>query len=192
MIDIVIACLKEPERVQRLGTLIKMITEHTKLDYNIIILINKESSACNKNKGLKLSGGSHICFLDDDIIIKQDGWLGLMIETLQKYPEAGAIVPRLTYPDGKWQNLTSDVSDIREVKGSSCSACLLCRKGIAQFDEQFKGAWAEDEDFFMQLEAKGYKVLCDGRVNIHHLAQHNKPIKENEEYLVKKWGRRRS
>lgn len=191
MLDIVIPCLKEPQHTERLGKLVDMITQYTKLDHNILLIISKESSAHNKNQGLNMSQNPYVCFVDDDIVIQQDGWLSLMLETLQSHRQAGAVVPRLTYPDGRWQNLTSDVLDTREIKGSSCSACLLCKKGIAEFDEHFKGAWAEDEDFFMQLEAKGYKIYCDGRVNILHLAQHNKPIEENENYLTAKWGRRR-
>jgi len=189
-VDIVIPCLKEPERVQRLGRLVETIVEHTKLDYNIIIVISEESSAHNKNRGFKMSQNEYVCFVDEDIIINQDGWLGLMLQTLENYPQAGAVMPRLTFPDGTPQNKTSNIVDIQETK-ASCSACLLCRKGIAEFDEKFIGAWAEDEDFIMQLEAKGYKIYCDGRVHILHLAQHNRPIEANEEYILQKWGRTR-
>ena len=189
-VDIIIPCLREPQRLKRLGRLVDMITEHTKIGYNIIFAISRGSSAYNKNQGLKMSKCQYVCFLDEDIIIKRDGWLGTMLETLEKCPKAGAIVPRLTFPDGRPQNKDSRATDIRLSK-SSCSACLLCRRGIAEFDENFKGAWAEDEDFVIQLEAKGYKIYCDGRVNIFHLAQHNQPIPENERYLVQKWKKRR-
>ena len=189
-IDIVIPCLNEPERVGRLGSLVGMIAEHTKVPCNIIIVISEESSARNKNQGLRMSQGPYVCFVDEDVIIKQDGWLGLMLETLESYPRAGAVLPRLTFPDGRPQNKTSNVLDIQETR-ASCSACLLCRKDIAEFDESFMGAWAEDEDFVMQLDAKGYKIYCDGRVNILHLAQHNRPIEANEKYLLQKWGHTR-
>jgi len=189
-VDIVIPCLDEPERVGRLGRLVGMIVEHTKVPYNILIVISKGSSAHNKNQGFKMSQNEHICFADEDIIIQQDGWLGLMLDTLETYPRAGAVLPRLTFPDGGFQNKTSNVFDIQETR-ASCTACLLCRKGIAEFDENFIGAWAEDEDFVMQLDAKGYKIYCDGRVNILHLAQHNRPIEANEKYLLQKWGRTR-
>ncbi|MBA7607379.1 hypothetical protein ES703_14538 [subsurface metagenome] len=189
-VDIVIPCLKEPERVGRLCRLVKTIVEYTKAPYNIIIVISEESSAHNKNEGFKMSQNKYVCFVDEDVIIKQDGWLGLMVETLESYPQAGAVMPRLTFPDGRPQNKTSNVFDIQETK-ASCSACLLCRKGIAEFDEKFMGAWAEDEDFIMQLDAKGYKIYCDGRVHIHHLAQHNRPIEANEEYILQKWGQTR-
>ena len=189
-VDIVIPCLKEPGRVGRLCRLVKMIVEHTRIPFNIIIIISEESSAHNKNQGFKMSQNEYVCFVDEDIMIKQEGWLGLMLQTLESYPQAGAVMPRLTFPDGRPQNKTSNVFDIREAK-ASCSACLLCRKGIAEFDENFIGAWAEDEDFIMQLEAKGCKVYCDGRVNILHLAQHNRPIEANEKYILQKWGRTR-
>lgn len=189
-IDIVIPCLKELQRVGRLSGLVEMIVEHTKTPYNILIVISKESSAHNKNQGLKMSQNEYVCFLDEDVMIQQEGWLSLMLETLENYPQAGAVMPRLTFPDGRPQNKTSNVFDVQETK-ASCSACLLCRKGIAEFDEKFMGAWAEDEDFIMQLENKGYKIYCDGRVNIHHLAQHNSPIEANEKYILQKWGRTR-
>ncbi len=189
-VDIVIPCLKEPERVQRLGRLVETIVEHTELDYNIIIVISEESSAHNKNRGFRMSQNEYVCFVDEDIIMNQDGWLGLMLQTLENYPQAGAVIPRFTFPDGAPQNKTSNILDIQETK-ASCSACLLCRKGIAEFDEKFIGAWAEDEDFIMQLEAKGYKIYCDGRVHILHLAQHNRPIEANETYILQKWGRTR-
>ena len=186
-VDIVIPCLNEPERVQRLSGLVEMITGHTKVPYNIIIVVSKESSAHNKNQGLRMSQNEYVCFVDEDIMIKQEGWLSLMLQTLENYPEAGAVMPRLTFPDGRSQNKTSTVFDIEETK-ASCSACLLCRREIAEFDENFSGAWAEDEDFIMQLEARGYKIYCDGRVHILHLAQHNRPIEANEKYLLQKWG----
>jgi len=189
-VDIVIPCLKEPERVQRLSGLVEMIVEHTKVPYNIIIVISEESSAHNKNQGFRMSQNPYICFVDEDVIINQDCWLGLMLETLESYPQAGAVMPRLTFPDGRPQNKTSNVFDIQETR-AGCSACLLCRKGITEFDESFIGAWAEDEDFVMQLDAKGYKIYCDGRVNILHLAQHNRPIEANEKYLLQKWGHTR-
>jgi len=189
-VDIIIPCLNEPERVGRLCRLVKVIVEHTKVPYNIIIVISKESSAHNKNRGFKMSQNEYVCFLDEDVMINQDGWLGLMMETLENYPQAGGVMPRLTFPDGRPQNKTSNVFDIQETR-ASCSACLLCRKGIAQFDEKFIGAWAEDEDFIMQLEDKGCKIYCDGRVHILHLAQHNRPIEANEKYILQKWGRTR-
>lgn len=189
-VDVVIPCLDEPQRLGRLGSLVGMIVEHTKVPYNILIVISKESSAHNKNQGFRMSENEYVCFADEDIIIQQDGWLGLMVETLESCPRAGAVLPRLTFPDGGFQNKTSNVLDIQETR-ASCSACLLCRKGIAEFDESFIGAWAEDEDFVMQLDAKGYKIYCDGRVNILHLAQHNRPIEANEKYLLQKWGHTR-
>ena len=189
-VDIVIPCLNESERIQRLGGLVEMIVEHTKVPYNIMIVISEESSAHNKNQGFKMSQNEYACFVDEDIMIQQDGWLDLMLDTLENYPQAGAVLPRLTFPDGSFQNKTSDVCNIQETR-ASCSACLLCRKGIAEFDEKFMGAWAEDEDFTMQLEAKGYKIYCDGRVHILHLAQHNRPIEANERYILQKWGRTR-
>ena len=189
-VDIVIPCLNEPERVGRLCRLVKMIVEHTKAPYNIIIVISEESSAHNKNQGFKMSQNPYVCFMDEDIMIKQHGWLGLMLQTLESYPQTAAVMPRLTFPDGRVQNKTSNVFGVQKAK-ASCSACLLCRKGIAEFDEKFMGAWAEDEDFVMQLDAKGYKIYCDGRVHILHLAQHNRPIEANEKYLLQKWGRTR-
>lgn len=189
-VDIVIPCLNELERVGRLCRLAEMLVQHTKAPYNIIVVVSKESSSHNKNQGLRMSQNEYVCFVDEDVMIQQDGWLDLMLETLRNYPEAGAVMPRLTFPDGRAQNKTSNVFDIEETK-ASCSACLLCRKGIAEFDENFMGAWAEDEDFIMQLEAQGYKIYCDGRVHILHLAQHNRLIEANEKYLLQKWGRTR-
>ena len=189
-VDIVIPCLKEAERIQRLGRLVEMIVEHTKAPYNILIVISKESSAHNKNRGFKMSQNEYVCFVDEDVMIKQEGWLGLMLETLEAYPQAAAVMPKLTFPDGSPQNKTSNVFSVQETE-ASCSACFLCKKGIAEFDEKFMGAWAEDEDFIMQLEAKGYKIYCDGRVHILHLAQHNRPIEANEKYILQKWGRTR-
>lgn len=190
-IDIIIPCLKEPERLRRVGKLVEMIFENTELEFSIIIAVSKGSSAHNKNRGLDRARGSHVCFLDDDIIIRQRGWLSLMLETLRSQPKTGAVMPRLTFPNGGEQNLTSNIFDVRESK-ASCSACLLCRNGIARFDENFLGAWAEDEDFLLQLEQKGYKIYCDGRVSILHLAQSNSPLEANEVYITRKWkGKRR-
>jgi ADP-heptose:LPS heptosyltransferase/GT2 family glycosyltransferase len=55
------------------------------------------------NTGARAATGEYLLFLNDDIEIRQPGWLEAMLEYAQR-PEVGVVGARLIYPDGKVQH----------------------------------------------------------------------------------------
>ncbi|MGD6850757.1 MAG: glycosyltransferase [Candidatus Bathyarchaeia archaeon] len=55
------------------------------------------------NIGLKHCTAPLVLLLNNDTLFTQKNWLSLLVEALQKHPEAGLVSPKLLYPDGRIQ-----------------------------------------------------------------------------------------
>jgi GT2 family glycosyltransferase len=69
----------------------------------IVPLGRNTGTTFSRNIGLRLARGRYICVLDSDITFSQPQTLSRLIDVLNKYPQAGIVVPSLVYPSGKYQ-----------------------------------------------------------------------------------------
>ena len=146
-------------------------------------------AACNA--GAETARGEYLVFLNNDTIVP-DYWLDQLVESIENLPDAGAVGPRLLFPDGSLQeagglvfadgsawnvgrNRSADNPRYlyaREVDYVS-GACLLLRRSVFEelngFDDHFAPAYYEDTDLAFRLRDAGYRVYVQPQVSVVHI-----------------------
>jgi glycosyltransferase involved in cell wall biosynthesis len=69
----------------------------------IVPLGSNTGTTFSRNIGLRMARGKYICILDSDITFNQPDTLTRLIAILDKYPQAGLVVPSLIYATGRHQ-----------------------------------------------------------------------------------------
>ncbi len=72
------------------------------INYEIIQFSSNKGTTFSRNAALKKAGGSHIVILDSDAYVNSSVLQDLS-EYLEKDKSCGLVVPRLLYPDGRFQ-----------------------------------------------------------------------------------------
>jgi GT2 family glycosyltransferase/glycosyltransferase involved in cell wall biosynthesis len=185
------------------------------LDYPHLKVIqndeNKSYSVFN-NQGQQLATREYILYLNDDIEAFP-GWLEPLIETLDRNPRVGAVGSRLLYPDGTVQhdgkmfdknlepqhvNMGGPVprsESLIEVDALT-AACLLVRRELAGFSEDYLRGYYEDTDLCMRIKSEGYALVLNRKsVLIHYhgmsMGRNQKATEEaqtrNRKVFLERW-----
>ena len=162
----------------------------------IKLLENSENLGFGKanNRGIAESSGEFILFLNTDTVVSSRA-LDILLETIQKNPEIGAVGPALLSGPDTYQvsfgNRVDFFSEIlqkgfknrryaKKVKsererrdvGWLSAACLLVRKKALDeagyFDENFF-LYFEDIDLCYRLRSKGWKLTFQPRAHVKHV-----------------------
>lgn len=183
----------------------KVIQELQKKYPNIKLIRNKQNIgfARGNNQGLKMAKGKYICYLNNDTI-PQWGWLERMIDTLEMNPKVGIVGARLyfdkddkgvwkvqhagiTFKDGEPEHIGRFQEDkqvrgmgIQEVEATT-GACLLIRKEIAGFNENFIRGYYEDIDLCLRSRKLGYKVVINHESRLIHFEGKSQDILKKED-----------
>jgi len=124
-----------------------------------------------------------LCLINDDVIIKEDGWLDALYGTCDE--KTGIVGFEQWHPHGHWCN-------------HWVGSCFLINpKALRQvgiFDERFR-LHAQDYDMFWRMEAAGWKVkaiqpcLIEHEVNtaIGQVPDANNIIDEDNRLLIEKY-----
>jgi GT2 family glycosyltransferase/glycosyltransferase involved in cell wall biosynthesis/uncharacterized coiled-coil DUF342 family protein len=160
---------------------------------NVVSVRNEQNlefiGACNR--GVRLAKGRYILFLNNDVTVTPR-WLSILVETMERYPQCGAVGAKLIRPDGKLQEAGSIVWNdgsalgygrddddplrpeycyLREVDFAS-AACLLVAAEVVRelggFDERYQPAYYEDADLCFGVRRLGRKVVFQPRVSVFH------------------------
>ena len=140
-----------------------------------------------RNVGLSKAAGDHILFVDNDILTRQAGWLGAMLEDSQKH-NVGVIGPLLSNEPYKWKLARSDdgLIDVRDVSG----ACMLFPRStferLGMLDPVFSRR-AEDTDYCYRAKLSGLRVVITTRVFVNHRGGATYNGNEETEQLRKFW-----
>lgn len=162
--------------------------------------------AALNNAGVAHAQGEVLCFLNNDVVITQAGWLAELVSQALR-PAIGAVGPLLRDPDGAIQHLgvTLAVNKIKLVRSLSASqliganidgselirnvaaltgACLVLRRErfqqVGGFDEQLAVAY-NDIDLCLKLRAAGYWLLCTPFAELVHLASASRGAEDSPE-----------
>jgi GT2 family glycosyltransferase/SAM-dependent methyltransferase len=169
------------------------------------------------NIGVALAHGRYIMFLNNDVVVTPR-WLSLLVDTIERSPECGAVGAKLIRPNGSLQEAGSIVwadgtalgygrdddpfkpeySYLREVDYCS-AACLLVRAELVRkrggFDERYRPAYYEDADLCFGVRRLGYRVLLQPVVTVFHHEFGSRSfegarllIETNHSTFVEKWG----
>ncbi len=159
------------------------------LDYPHLKVIhndeNKSYSVFN-NQGQQLATREYVLYLNDDIEAFP-GWIEPLIDTLDRNPRVGAVGSRLLYPDGSVQHdgkmfQKDDLTPYHINMGGAVSAdesaievdaltaaCLLVRKELAGFSEDYVRGYYEDTDLCMRIKSQEYALVLQRKsVLIHY------------------------
>jgi GT2 family glycosyltransferase len=146
------------------------------------------------NQGIAVSAGEFMLCLNDDIVLKNDDFLTMISEGINKDKYCGAIQPKLLKPDGTIDTTGIHLSFLRRfydlnhgkidapklnteqyIFGACDAAVLYRRKALEEirqadeyFDEDFFGL-VEDVDISWRLKKKGWRTLYQpDAVGIHN------------------------
>ncbi len=162
--------------------------------------------AALNNAGVLQAHGEVLCFLNNDVVITQAGWLTELVSQALR-PEIGAVGPLLRYPDGAVQHLGVTLAadrimlirslpltplaraeknggeQVRNVAALT-GACLVLRRKLFQqvggFDEQLSVAY-NDIDLCLKLRAAGYWLLCTPFAELVHLGSASRGAEDSPE-----------
>jgi O-antigen biosynthesis protein len=158
------------------------------------------------NSGASLAQGEVLCFLNNDVVITQPGWLGELISQALR-PEIGAAGPMLRYMDGRIQHAgialgtgvvgrlilhqapgkpspaAFQLQEVRNVAALT-GACLVMRRALFQQVGGFDAALAvayNDIDLCLKLRAAGYLLVCTPFAELVHLGSASRGQEDTHE-----------
>jgi len=146
-------------------------------------------AACND--GAAQARGEYLVFLNNDTV-PQPGWLDALLETFDRYADAGLVGAQLLYPDGRLQEaggvVFSDGSAwnygrfespydprfgyVRDADYCSGAAIAIPRalfESLGGFDPRYAPAYYEDTDLAFAVRAAGKRVLYQPAACVVHM-----------------------
>ncbi|MHC4267824.1 MAG: glycosyltransferase family 2 protein [Planctomycetota bacterium] len=180
---------------------------------SIHVIEKRQSSAANRNEGIRLSSKPFICFLDDDVEIVSPDLFDVLLEKLHtlnvdmigpKIITSTSMIfcadpffndelmpnPRgLGEPDNGKYNYSSFVPWLP-------STFLIVRREVCQsiggFDENYIGSQHEDVDFCLKARSRGFKCCYVGEVSVMHFnCERNNSHSVNYKYFRNRWEKHR-
>ncbi|HEX7345037.1 MAG TPA: glycosyltransferase [bacterium] len=179
-VDIAIANTNPTNAV--LWETISAIHERTEHPYRIIAICGRRSLAANRNMALAVASSDYVCHFDDDLVVNDPQWMSLLMETLLKEDDLAIVGPKIVGKSGRIVRCGADrlARPIGNGRPSSAytgvfevhtmSSCMLMkRKVVPRFDIMFNTLDFEDIDHAYRVRRKGWRVMCDARVELTHL-----------------------
>lgn len=148
----------------------------------------------NCNAAAREARGGFLLFLNNDVQVAT-GFLDALVATFRERPDAGAVGPRVLFPDGRLQEAGARifpdgttkfvgvfedpeqplVSGVRRVDYCS-GVCLLVRRSdferLGGFDDALAPSYCEDVDLCLRLQEAGLAVYCNpASTVVHHLSE---------------------
>ncbi len=144
--------------------------------------------ACNH--GARQARGQYLVFLNNDIEVC-DGWLDVLRETFDIWPQAGLVGSKLVWMDGRLQECGGLVfrdgsaanygrgGDPADPRYSFCrqtdyvsGAAMMIRRdlflGLGGFDRRYEPAYYEDTDLAFQVRRQGLQVIVNAHAEVRH------------------------
>jgi len=176
------------------GIEVKDFLKEFSKDKNVKIITNKDNMgyayACNQ--GIQVATGEYLCMLDIDTIVTP-GWMGDMINCMNKNEQCGVVVPSQSFLDDinyvpfkrniAYAYIEDDLAEfsktlkkgiyeekqIREIYGY----CHLVRRevfdNIGVYDwERYKGAAVNETDLFWRAQVVGWKLFWAKGAYVYH------------------------
>lgn len=206
LLDVLIPCFAPSAK---LDACITSVLQHTRQPFNLIVTVQQQSVAANRNALLLQSRAPYVCFLDDDVEMPE-GWAEKLIETYETFktegamdvsgvhienPRVGMVGPRIIGTNGERQNQSFDVPEGEQRVEYVCGAVMLWKREDWPWlfaDPLFVGSGFEDTDLTMQMLMHGGVPVVDGRVTVKH---HNGMVngtgnnwEQNSRLFAGKWG----
>lgn len=152
------------------------------------------------NQGMALASSRYVCIMNNDTIVKTDGWLSRMIEVAEMDSDIG-----LVNPNFDTRNETCRAGK-PFVEVDFCRGyCILIKRAvidrIGRLDEAYGAGYYDDDDYSVRAIRAGFRCVKANDVFVEHardstfktvfgednrMALHEK----NKALFYSKWGRR--
>ena len=160
-----------------------------KSSVSTVVLPKNEGFGHAVNSGLELAQGNILIISNNDIIFTPN-WLSELIKPL----ELGFDISSIVTSDQGWE--TKDLISEGDRFGSLWAMKRKVYDKLGGFDEQFKGGYFEDTDYYLQAQREGFKIgknwngLVEhkGRGTFEKVDPDNKVFLRNKELFKQKWG----
>lgn len=133
--------------------------------------------AAGMNTGLAVAEADFVAFINNDTVFPV-GWASHLIETWDRFPDAGIGLPAVTAAGNPVSVRSSPGTRQIELKPfgefPSGVVYVIPRElivGLGGWNEGYGQASAEDLDLCFSVWAHGYSIIIDERVLIDHLSQ---------------------
>jgi len=182
------------------------VLENLKRKYPNIKTIHNDKNlgfAKGNNLALKVATRDHILYLNNDTL-PQWGWLERMVDVLEANTKVGIVGARLyfnidtqgvwkiqhagiTFKNGQVQHIGHYQTDIQVSKigveevEAVTGACLMVRKSLAGFDENYIKGYFEDVDLCLRVRELGFKVVINHEARLIHLEGKSQDILKKED-----------
>ena len=157
---------------------------------NYKLIENRENRgfAAGNNQGVSAASGEYVMLLNNDVLVS-DGWLESLVESLEIDKNIGMMGPITNSISGRQQVIEIPYTDEqgfykfaqgirRTYKGRLtpryrvAGFAVLMRKTLYEevngLDESFGTGNYEDDDLCLKVQQKGYAIMVDEGVFIHH------------------------
>jgi len=157
---------------------------------NYKLIENRENKgfAAGNNQGVKAAGGEYVMLLNNDVLVS-DGWLENLVESLERNKNIGMVGPITNSISGRQQVIEIPYTDEQEfykfaqgIRGTYkgrltpryrvAGFAVLMKKALYEevggLDESFGTGNYEDDDLCLKVQEKGYAIMVDESVFIHH------------------------
>jgi GT2 family glycosyltransferase len=145
------------------------------------------------NRAAEATRGEYLVFLNNDVQVRP-GWLEALVKAFVEEPDAGAVAPKMLFPDGRLQEAGARIGvdgasemiglfedpalprwNVRREVDYASGACLMLRRAVfaelGGFDLTFAPAYCEDADLCFRLRERGLRVIYEPTSEIvHHLS----------------------
>ncbi|NOZ74705.1 MAG: glycosyltransferase, partial [FCB group bacterium] len=196
---------------------VKYIKTLAKKDVRIIIKLNHKNIgfAAGNNLGAKLAHGRYTLFLNNDVLVP-DGWLKNLVKSIERDRRIGMVGPitnyisgrqmvkKIPYKEDRFQDYAETVAKNNSEKLTPrrrlAGFALLSRKDefleIGGFDESLGTGNFEDDDLCIRYRNKGFVLMCDESVFIHHYGSqtfkanhidYNQSLRDRGKKFREKW-----
>ncbi|KKL25818.1 hypothetical protein LCGC14_2401490, partial [marine sediment metagenome] len=125
------------------------------------------------NSGIKLSKGTHYCFLNSDVVVIPD-WLNCMMEAFYFDEQIGLVTPTYSEMPGRQDIGHKSDKDIEYVDDplSLKGVCFLISKEaidkVGQWDESFGLGGGDDNDMCIRIAKSDFKLAIARKSFIYH------------------------
>jgi O-antigen biosynthesis protein len=146
-----------------------------------------------RNQAIALAHGSELAFLDNDIVLRDRGWLVRLKATLYADARTAMVIPKLLFPFAPYaiehagiaispsgavgylgrgaERDDPNFNERRELQGAA-SACIMVRRSVLDeiggFDEIFNPVQFEDLDLEYRAREQGYRLMYEPSVEMYH------------------------
>lgn len=168
---------------------------------NVKVVENRENLGWIKavNQGLRLSDSPYMCIMNNDTVVRTDGWIFDMIAIAESEGDIGLVNPRFEIK--KEASSGRPFTEIDFCRGY----CVLIKRAVMEkigvLDEAYGLGYYDDDDYSVRAINAGYRCVRANNVIVEHLRdstfsavfESSKRMalhEANKKLFYSKWGRR--